>query len=110
METRGRPDGSYIKATGSLHFCTKFNIYFPENLKMRSSKALLYSPILVARTFTALAAPSMAYSPHDADGNRSPKSNDPFANEAQGSETQVKGEIDEQSEKRQVWTCQPLEK
>ncbi len=40
----------------------------------------------------------------------SPKSNDPFANEAKGSETQVKGEIDEQSEKRQVWTCQPFEK
>ena len=48
--------------------------------------------------------------PHNADGKSSPKSNDPFANEAKGSETQVKGEIDEQSEKRQVWTCQPSEK
>ncbi len=77
---------------------------------MRSSKALLYGTILVARMFTALAAPSMAYSPHDADSNSSRKSNDPFANETKGSETQVKGEIDEQSEKRQVWTCQPFEK
>jgi hypothetical protein len=77
---------------------------------MRSSKALLYGTILVGRMFTALAAPSMANSPHDADGKSSPKSNDPFADEAKGSEIQVKGEIDEQSEKRQVWTCQPFEK
>ncbi len=69
---------------------------------MRSSKALLYGTILVTRIFTALAAPSMANSPHDADGKSSPKSNNPFTNEAKGSETQVKGQIDEQLEKRQV--------
>jgi len=77
---------------------------------MHSSKALLHGTILVAQMFTALAAPSMANPPHDADGKSSPKSNEPFANEAKGSETQVKGEIDEHSEKRQVWTCQPFEK
>ncbi|KAL8832504.1 MAG: hypothetical protein Q9191_000231 [Dirinaria sp. TL-2023a] len=43
----------------------------------------------------------MANPPHDAEGKSSPKSKDPFANEAKGSETQVKDEIDEQLEKRQ---------
>lgn len=109
MEARSRPDREYIKATGLLHFCTNFNVYFPEKLKMHSSKALLYGTILAAQMFTALAAPSMANPPHDAEGKSSPKSNDPFANEAKGSETQVKGEIDEQLEKRQVWTRQPFE-
>lgn len=69
---------------------------------MHSSKTLLYGTILVAHMFTALAAPSMANPLHDAEGKSSPKSNDPFANEAKGSEIQVKGEIDEQLEKRQV--------
>jgi len=102
VEARGRPDRNYIKATGLLHFCRTFNIYFPENHKMHSPKALLYGTILVAQMFTALAAPSMTNPPHDAEGKSSPKSDDPFANEAKGSETQVKGEIDEQLEKRQV--------
>lgn len=69
---------------------------------MHSSKALLYGTILVAQTFTALAAPSTANPPHHAEGKSNPKSNDPFANEAKGSETRVKSEIDEQLEKRQV--------
>ena len=102
MEARSRLDREYIKATGLLNFCTKFNVYFPKNLKMHSSKALLCGTIFVAQMFTALAAPSMANPPHDAEGKSSPKSKDPFANEAKGSETQVKGEIDEQLEKRQV--------
>jgi len=102
VEARGRPDRNYIKATGLLHFCTKFNIDFPKNLKMHSSKALLYDTILVAQIFIALVALNMANPSHDAKGKSSPKSNGPFANEAKGSETQVKGEIDEQSEKRQV--------
>jgi len=48
----GRLDRNYIKATGSLLFCTKFNIYFFENLNMHSSKALL-GTILVAQLFTS---------------------------------------------------------
>ena len=76
---------------------------------MHPSKTLLYGTILVAQMFTALAAPSMANPPHNAEGKSSPKSSDPFANEAKGSETQVLGEIDEQLEKRQVWTRQPVE-
>jgi len=55
----GRPDCNYIKATGLLHFCRTFNIYFPENHKMYSPKVLLYGTILVAQMFTALAAPSI---------------------------------------------------
>jgi len=69
---------------------------------MRSSKALLYSTILVARMFTALAAPSITNSSHNADGKSSPKSNNPFANKAKGSETQIKDEINEQSRKQQI--------
>ncbi|CAD6569566.1 MAG: hypothetical protein ASARMPREDX12_002721 [Alectoria sarmentosa] len=49
----------------------------------------------------ALAAPSTANPPHHAEGKSNPKSNDPFANEAKGSETRVKSEIDERLEKRQ---------
>ena len=69
---------------------------------MHSSKALLYGTILVAQMFTALAAPSTANPPHNAEGKSSPKSNDLFANEAKGSDTQVESEIDEQLEERQV--------
>ena len=69
---------------------------------MHSSKALLYGTILVAQMLTALAAPSMANPPHDTAGKSSPKSKNPFANEAKGSEIQVKGEIDEQLEKREI--------
>ena len=53
---------------------------------MHSSKTLLYSTILVAYMFTALAAPSIANPLHDAEGKSSPKSNNPFANKAKGSE------------------------
>lgn len=61
---------------------------------MYSLKALLYATLLVTKVFTALAAPSITNPPHDADGKGSPKSKEPVANEAKGSETQVKGEID----------------
>ena len=69
---------------------------------MHSSTELLYGTILVAQMFTALATLSMANPPHHAEGKSNPKSNDPFANEAKGSETRVKSKIDEQLEKRQV--------
>ena len=97
-----RPDCNYIKATGLLHFCRTFNIYFPENHNMHSPKVLLYGTLVVAQMFTALAAPSMANPPPDAEGKSSPKSVNPLANGAKGLETQVKGKIDEQLEKRQV--------
>ncbi len=96
-----RPDRNCIKATGLLHFCRTFNIYFPKNHKMHSPKVLLYGTILVAQMFTALAAPSMANPQPDTEGKSSPKVN-PLANGAKGLETQVKDEIDEQLEKRQV--------
>jgi len=102
MKVRGRLDRNYIKTIGSLHFYTKFHIYFPKNLKMHFSKALLYDTIFVAQMFTTLVAPSIANPLYDANGKSSSKSNDSFANEAKDLKTQVKGEIDEQSKKRQV--------
>jgi len=90
-----RLDCDYIKATGLLHFCRTFNIYFPENHKMHSLKVLLYGTILVAQMFTALAAPSIANPLSGAEGKSSPKSVNPLANGAKGLETQVKGKIDE---------------
>ena len=79
-----------------------FNVDFPENRIMYSTKVLLNGTILIAQIFTALAAPSMARAPHDAEGESNPKRDDSFADEPKGLETQVKSEIDEQLEKRQV--------
>lgn len=56
---------------------------------------------------TALAAPSMTSPPHDAVGKCSPKSDDPLVNGPEGSETEVKGEIDHRLKIRQVRTRQP---
>ncbi len=54
---------------------------------MYSLKALLYATLLVAKVFTALAAPSIINPLHDADSKGSLKSKEPVANEAKGSET-----------------------
>lgn len=72
---------------------------------MQLPKVLFYGTILVARMFTALAVPSMANPSRDAKGRSSQQSDVLVANGATGSEIQVKGEIDEQLEKRQVRTC-----
>lgn len=69
---------------------------------MHSPKVLLYGTILVAQIFTALAAPSIANPPPNAEGKSSPKSVNSFANGAKGLKTQVKGKIDEHLEKQQV--------
>ncbi len=69
---------------------------------MYSLKVLLYGTILVTQMFTALAAPSIANPPPDAEGKSSPKSVNSLANGAKGLKTQVKGKINEHLEKRQV--------
>jgi flagellar basal body-associated protein FliL len=69
---------------------------------MHSSKVLLYVTILTTQVCTALAAPNMANSQHDAEGKGGPKSDTAFANWAQDPETQVMNVIDEQLNKRQV--------
>ena len=69
---------------------------------MYSTKVLLNGTIVIAQIFTALAAPSVARTPHDAEGESNPKSDGSFANGPKGLETQVKGKTDEHLEKRQV--------
>jgi len=67
---------------------------------MYATKALLYSIIVIAQIFTALAAPDVAKFPHDTGGGSSPKSDDSFANEHKDLKVQVKGEIDKSLKKR----------
>ncbi len=71
---------------------------------MHFLQTLLYGAILIAQVYTALAAPNMADSPHGAEGKGNPKSGNSFANEAKGSEAQVKSKIDEELHRRQVCT------
>ena len=59
--------------------------------------------------FTALTTLSMINFAHDAEGKSSLKNKDLFTNEVKDSEIQIKGEIDEQLKKRQIWTRQSFE-